>query len=1037
MARWRAAARDQGAALRRDAVGDVVFVLGAGASLSSGAPTTSEVHQALSDATSRIPEGELLDRVHDVAGHDKQSTLAPLIERADQPGIGYLCLAALGHRRRVVVLNLNWDPLVSLACERLEVPHAFYDIRERDRWQDADGLPDRRGVLCVHLHGRAGDDSRYGRAETLGYDDAEKAHLRLIASGRRQLVVGASLQDHDIVDALRTVHDGPRSSPDVPTTWFLRASADTEPDEVARLQREMPHTELYPAPDIDFDALAHTVLDQSRGGMWDIARSNHRTLDLPDRDSLVMPRRSLVIEASTGRTVVLVGDPQLGKSTVAMFAAHLRQLWSAVDGPLVRYLDGPDGCVAALAGADDSPAVYVLENPFGEDGKSPNPRFLDLLADAAAHDGGPVLLVTSRLAGWERAVAERGRDVPEPLPATPDTWWDLRSLRRLAVEVGVDHDGLPDEVQPGRLDTPGRVLDRAAGLPVAYAAPNVDRGDAVRQDRLEVLGADRELARLAVVTRLQEFGGAPLPADDIRRTAGEPRTAGAAHDLMLRRYEWEGVPRLRLNAPVDREATDDYLTQNTELGAQLAAEPGTPSAVIAGWKAWNLLELARRGAPALLEGSTAAERGEFGGRLLSSNPTDDIAAVLLDAEHDEWSAADLAYALVRVWDALPAPPRRDLLDALLRDAGASGAYAVLEACLYLRRAADPTVWDALGHALDRLPDDEGGRWQTCLALDGYLWRPPPDPARDLAWLHARMGDLQPGHPLAGALRFVSAYHPDGLDALGFADVARALEYAPWEDTDRSTAARLARWHFLHQSRARAQLANQHWIDKDFLCRGLHTGPKQPSEGTLVALLHGLLGGGEPGWAFHAACNLATFGIDLDGRVLAVVAQALSAAAPRDTGVVTAALTYQYASAGWLAAPVRAWSRDHENRDELLAVEADGATVDDQLVAPPRFEFARDPAAVHAALGLQFGRLRSRGFDTTDPSRLAGRLRPVAARLVADGAVSPLPTAELLRRVERGDLRELEHAAAAFGDTVDADEAVIRAASAEITGRTEA
>ena len=70
------------------------------------------------------------------------ASLEPIFAQL-RPHVGYRCLAALARSRRVVVINLNWDPLVTMACDLLNVPWVAYDIGDRAQWDASATLPNK------------------------------------------------------------------------------------------------------------------------------------------------------------------------------------------------------------------------------------------------------------------------------------------------------------------------------------------------------------------------------------------------------------------------------------------------------------------------------------------------------------------------------------------------------------------------------------------------------------------------------------------------------------------------------------------------------------------------------------------------------------------------------------------------------------------------------------------------------------------------------------------------------------------------------
>jgi hypothetical protein len=1017
-ATWHDYAHDLGMSLR-DSADPLVVVLGAGASASSGGPSTGAVEALLRAHMTRVPPDEVNDRLHEMPPADVRGALSPMFARL-VPYIGYRCLAALARGRRVVVMNLNWDPTVQGACELLGVPYVAYDIQDRAQWAAAAGLPEGRGVVVVHLHGMIDGDPRHGARRTLGFDRDELQHLRDFWAGGRRVVVGTSLDHaHDVIELLAGLTEATRDA-EPQSTWAFMRSTGLFPDE---LRGRYVHVAEDPA--LDFDALVHALLDTVAGDAWKAHRKSrlHSAVPLPSITDFVWPDPTLLRPALDRRLVALIGDPQLGKTTLAHFLAHLHVL---LHGGEVRAFSGPDETASAVpAGPDTKTTALILENPFGEDDFSPNGVFVRQLLDAA--DDGRLLIVTSRLAAWQEArVHGQVSSVGAVLNADPDKWYRYDDLTRLAASLERPGVRLTDKVQRGWLDTPARIRDQARGVHVAMTHPNLDREDALRHERLRLLADDRRLATLATLTRLQEIAGAALPA--ARLFAAAEREPDPVTEALFHRYEWEGEERLRLRSQVERQAVDEYLDGSPELLDEILHR-SIPMPLRTAAGTWRTLSAVRAGPAADVSHVPDDVMERIGGRLLSAAPTEATLARLLTARLDQWAAADVAYPLVRMWNELPDAPRRALLDRLLDDRAARGAYAVLEACLYLQGAAPAEVWTSVKHALDTLPGDAGAQWERVLAFDGLLWRPPRDHTDDAAaWAH-RVLELT-GIDLRGVIRFGAAYHREGLAVLGLAEDGEQLQHEPWTVGEADLVARLVGWHFAHQSHARAQLGGQHWVDKEYLCRTLHPAPEAVTDGAVHSLLAGLIEHGHAGWAFHLGCNLRTLGVELeDGHVRRLI-DAIRAAPAADPGIVTAVATYEFSRVHMFSAPLAEYFATPENRAALLDGLRYGVEVFGERVTPPRFGFVHRPGAAHRVAGVRFERLQG-ALGTADPQEVVHQLEAAAAGHVQAGTEPPDIVAEVLDICERGDLRPLELAAAAFGDEMPPAESMVLEAARQL------
>src|SRR5262249_3607045 len=161
---------------------------------------------------------------------------------------------------------------------------------------------------------------------------------------------------------------------------------------------------------------------------------------------------------------------------------------------------------------------------------------------------------------------------------------------------------------------------------------------------------------------------------------------------------------------------------------------------------------------------------------------------------------------------------------------------IFEACLYMRRAVDEHLWHQVYAALGELSRDPQGHREVALAVDALTWRPPPEPYRNPPWPRDFVRSSKPSEARWALLRFLAGYHGAGLHELDVEELLRQDLTVSWTEEQAEFAAWLVRWHFIHQSRARAQFARQPWVDKDFLCRALHPTPTKQDQGPVNRLL---------------------------------------------------------------------------------------------------------------------------------------------------------------------------------------------------------
>ena len=187
-------------------------MLGAGSSVSSGAPTTADVHAALEAATRGRADGDSLrEFLHEIRETERQRILGPLFEGI-APHFGYRLLAALGREKHCAVLNLNWDPLLQMACDAAGVNCVSFDLAyPRDR-QKIGTLPPGPGVVCAHAHGRLGESCRYSFVETRAFNTPERRFIKKHFWDHLLVICGTSLRgDTDVAALLAEFATKPRA----------------------------------------------------------------------------------------------------------------------------------------------------------------------------------------------------------------------------------------------------------------------------------------------------------------------------------------------------------------------------------------------------------------------------------------------------------------------------------------------------------------------------------------------------------------------------------------------------------------------------------------------------------------------------------------------------------------------------------------------------------------------------------------------------------------------------------------------------------
>jgi len=1032
------------------------------------------VLNALAGATSgRLRASDVRALVDRIGERDKQNVLRQLFNQV-KPHIGYLSLAAIGRHRRVVVANLNWDPLVEKACAQLGVDYRSFDLADQERWQVIDELPADRGVVVIHFHGELGSRSRIASLETLSFTSHEEQFLAELVWCNPTVIIGASLVDDTDLEAMfrrlgmRADHSAAR--------WLFARHSEAFPLPQTSMAAE--HLSQWPLNSVaseyvDFDELMLTILAEQVGFTYDSLRRLRPTANLPARENLVFPDPKLIREQLHSHTIIVPGEPRLGKTTLAYLMAWWRILWNHPRGSRPATAHGALGgfedaatTLAALATQGDDPtagaatpgkSVLVLDDPYGQNSSASNPLFLGQLRRVAQLADAPTVIVATRELGWQ--IALRTQNMTEgDLRASgistisPEVakWWTTPAL--VAMAANLPHgEELRDAVSAGYLNTPGRVLERSWMNSVRRAArvPETHEPE-ITVNKEKLIALIPLLARGSALARLQEFCYEPLDETEFEAILGAPIKSVPGLQEMLISYDFEGKPRVRLAHPTYREAIDSHLSNPANIDdiiSWLASHPAENQLLLNATRAYRFVNSIIAQPDGWADRPMPPDVSEWAPQILTVSQSAETVSALRGMRRDLWTATELAYELIRLYPVIRNVGGREFIHDMLHDDAISGAYAVLEACLYLRSSASDEVWTALKSRLYDLtaetgdsPRDDGTpasrrELEVALVIDGLLWRPPPTDTFSQQFMReftrAAFEEVSTSDPLWSVLRFAAGYHPGGLAALGINDLVEAdqdvvlspeqIEFTTW----------LMRWHFVHQSRARAILARQPYVEQDFLCRSLHAAPVDADSRGLRRLMSCLLA--QPstaGWVMHLGCNLLSIGVSVDESCRHLMRRSMTVVGDQDLGLVTCALTY--AATAQFSDLLRPYFARPQNRDALLDAAFEGPVVNGFRICPPRFVCARAPGVTQADLNLRWPGLLRVGLDTGDPVRVSHVLRDRVQALASLGQGDPKAADRLLERVRRGDLRLLEQAASAPDASADGvDQILLRAGAAAL------
>jgi hypothetical protein len=1056
MNRWVPKVRDLGVYLRRRLNEPICFVIGAGASASSGVPLVGEVAMRFDQLTegrfSQLSDRDRRGALDHVTEDEKRAAieelfldeLLPASDPRRKPGwliphVGYRCLAAMGRRRRVYVLNFNWDLAVEAACDLLGVPCQSLALGEDDAQLAGVLRESAPGVVVIHLHGQW-DRSMplaYGTLETLSFDDRHRDLLGRYALRHTTVVAGLSLADdvnaHELINKLS--REERRLTDTRPLYLCMRGDGPPPIGSAIAsdwLRSRRSEFNNPSGPDMDFDRLLVELRAGELGVSFDSVRDAAAGLNLPALEEMVWPRPDLVRGLLDSRVLALVGEPTLGKSTAAHLVAFCRVLYGGGDRQ-VRTVRGKSNGLKALTAALNAPSQQttelVIEDPFGQEILEDNDKIPQALLELAAAAEGPGVIVTSRLHNWQGVVGERGGVADSATSESdPYAWYSEDSLIRYLRSLGaLEFARLEEAVRSRALNTPARVNNAVHGFSPSAEDPN-NIGDKTR-----LLGAlldtrgRRSMPLLVVLARLQELSHEPKTQGELQAHVGpidlgpEWRRARS----MLFSFTFDGQRRMKLQHSTDREAVDAFLAERRDdIAAALEALGPQARWALDALSIWDSLHAVRNGEPQTLMSLATHVRTSWAGALVAGAAPDRcwqvIELLIADDAQDFWSLCDIVYETLGRWSELAGDrdARERFIAGVLADRRRMGAYALLEATLYLQTFTPAEVWFPLQETIRQLAADGRHDFELALVFDGLVWRPPAvseDNRRQLFAMLLEAGEERDA--LMGAYAVACAYHPEGAAPLAFESdgLHNPFDRLPsLNDTQAAAAARVVRFHFAHQSRARAAWARRPFEggDINYLAQTTYNEPLPPEHAEKVtAMIEALAQSGHAGWAVHLGLNVQnTCGTFSEAQMRRIVDLLPD---ETDDGVISAAVTYQ--TRGVASAALTAYFQTDPRRREIaLDRLRDGFTFDDWAVQPPVFRFVRDLTAFWEMLGCDWERLNLLAeVDTSDPAGMVLRYEGVAETAIAQGAEAA-DVISLLDRLRRGDLRLFEMASAARG-----------------------
>ena len=988
---WRTQA-EKVAGLAAQATTPVVFLLGAGCSLKSGGPTDRQVQEAVEGLPGRQRTGEALGR--HVPGEAQALALRPLFEDVS-PNVGYHCLAGLARKRRVYVLNLNFDAAVEVAASHVGVECRSLDGRDTSEIETALEDSGTEGVVVnVHLHGTV-ENARFTRKQKAETKDREREVVHEVLKGGTLIVLGTSLRDAEDLAAL--LKDGQPAA----AYYFNRADAMANEDDMLVRSAEFPLVEAnayWTSQDMDFDAFMLHFAGRFHGHTYDeFSRGQGRVhLGLPRLADTALP---LGVLKEAMRNVfehgiaVISGPPHVGKSIAGNIVSYCLALSADRDeapgSPCYRGAGETYEVLADGTGTRDVSSILLLK-PVERDGGEAFCRRLAAWREDA-DDGAPPIVVCCSDAELPSGQLP---DEVEKVLVSSNQWYSYETLEWIGRRRNFDSRAL-DRVKEHRLSNPGTFL---LGLE-PYAARSEDDPFVAHYSAL--LERDRDAAVDCCLLRMAELTRTDIALSKV--ATGVPEDAARRSLLVF--FTLEKRRYAALDNESVREAVDRYLRGNAATVVEELRNRVAPWSIAQDvWARWGLLQ--GTSSSELGKAPDGTTRVEFFPPVLSSRPELETLRAQVAAAVDAWDVGELCYEVAKNWEALRGLEARRIVLDLANDRARHGLYGLLEAVLYFGKAVHSELTSLVENGLwERVCEEDIGKddIEVWLCADALYWR---SPTGRLAWTMDWMRALE-GADTEGfdALRlFEAAYHPDGHGAIDAVLGPRAIPHEVSEARAK-TVAELVQWHFVHQSYARARIGSvtRRIEEKAYLCRTFYERGLE-DHGAAVRLVRALAAASDTaGWGVHAGFR--SLRDESDEALDSAICDALGKAEGSDSGVVTAAMGYPLANR--FTNELSAYFRTDANREFLLDSLGEGVLVDGVRVCEPRFEVLREPGRVLAACGVSFNGLRERGIGLSQWPEFEDKAEQAARELFDLGAVGINEIRSVLPPALRGDLRALE------------------------------
>lgn len=1008
-AEWQKPVTDVGSIIRGQE--PVTFFIGAGASISSGAPTTQTVCDALIAANpGRFPdEVTLRTGIHHLTEPEKRAALSPLFDDL-MPYLGYRSMAALARTRPVYVINLNWDNCIERAASSVGVEITSTTLEDSaDDIRKAFGID--KGIACLHIHGRFDQQIRFGIFEMLSIEQEKKELIKDLFA-HPTVFIGTSFalegDVHELLDELieqSNPHHNPR--------WLFTRREISDQNPYRALFGEY---NVVSNPCVDFDALLVNLLAEVSDHHFQETIDQFRNIRLPHPDQFVPTRPELLRNVIDGRVIALIGEPYLGKTTAAVHLAHfLKSLDPDLD------IDSVEGFYAEAQLArlrPEDPTILILGDPFGETSTvKPRPGILELLSQISKEDGRSRVILTSRLQNWHQVV--------------DDGKWDLNAVNAAAVptEAWYAQIDLENFVRKQTRSAPTRIIGEIRNelLKTPSHVKGALEGDRdwheSAVDKSQYLRMHSDEGLLACLVRLQEFADRTISFPELLLAVGTDCRITDRLDMIIHIYEWDEQRWAVLAHSTDVEAVDQLLVDPGELiHGRLSLLAEGNDWVDESWSRWRAKNSIRSGDAAAALKSMGDHGIEFAPTLLAEAARDEALTTqvlnwLPGKKLDFWTRTLLAYEMVKHWPSIGSNDvAQQLLESFLGDRERFGTYCVMEAALYCHYLAPREIWDRVGTGVwDLVRTRERYREELELIVDGLLWRTPPeDQLGAVELLEAILEGTPLDDPSRGAYDFAALYHPAELlgtvtERTGWHPLAQ--DTAPTLDQKRRFVG-LLQWHFVHQSRVRATLHRRRWDQELAYTRRRLLRDVVPYElaDRREKARWWLRQLGEHkefvGWGIHLAMNMQTTFGDLE--LSDDVTELIDRAEPGDIGLVTAAATYDPSRD--LIPELQKYFEHPDSREALLDTFSGGAFLQGVNAEPPRFQYVANPWEVEKVYGIHWPALQDLQIFQGDGEKLISRLEQHKEKATSRFNIDAGVVDEVLKRAKRGNLALLEKAA---------------------------